>query len=64
MEVHRIGWERSAKNASMAHLTYEEGGQGEWETALDIDYKPLENDYEAKEVADSPRPTQGQGRGG
>ena len=45
-------------------MTYEEGGQGEWETALDIVYEPLEDDYEVEEVADSPRPMQGRGRGG
>ena len=60
MEVHRIGRERrSARNAGMAHMTYKEGGQGEWETTLDIDYEPLEDDYEVEEVADSPKPTRG-----
>ena len=65
MEVHYIGRERrSARNVGMMHMTYVEGGQGEWETALDIDYEPLEDDFEAEEVADSPRPTRGRGRGG
>ena len=65
MEVRRIGrGRRIARNAGMAHMIYEEGGQGEWETALDIDYEPLEDDYAVEEVADNPRPTRGRGGGG